>query len=416
MPNITASTVPGSKTNVTPIATATGKTVALTGNGAVALALKQANPDVVAAYPITPQTTIVEELAAYEARGQLAAAFVNVESEHSAMSATIGASAAGARAITATSSQGLALMWEMLYIAAGLRLPIIMPTTNRALSAPINIHGDHSDAMGARDTGWIQIFSEDAQEAYDNTVMAFRIGEDSRVKLPVMVNLDGFIISHAIARLDVLDDETVAAFVGDYNPGYGMLTDNHAQTVGAFDGIGGFYFEFKRQQDEALQAAKGVFTEVTAEFAKATGRDYGFFESYRLEDAERVIVIMASAAGTTREAIDELRAQGEKVGMLKLRLFRPFPADEIASALAHVKSVAILDRSHGLSGTGGPLGAEIKAAMYHMEKRPQMVNYIYGLGGRDINVDHIKNVFSELDGLGSDPQTQSAARYVNIRD
>jgi len=389
---------------------------ALTGNSAVAMALKQADPDVVSAYPITPQTTIVEELANYAARDHLKGKFVNVESEHSAMSSAIGAAAAGARSVTATSSQGLALMWEMLYIAAGLRLPIIMPMANRALSAPINIHGDHSDAMGARDTGWIQLFSEDAQEAYDNTLMSFRVAEHEDVKLPCIVNLDGFIISHAIARLDIMSDEDAGAFIGESSPTYGMLTDDHVETVGAFDGLGGFYFEFKRQQDDALQKAKEVLLDVSNEFSALTGRSYGLFEEYMLEDAETAIVVMSSAGGTTRVAVDKLRAEGKKVGMLKLRMFRPFPADEIAVALGHCRAVAVLDRSHGLAGTGGPMGDEVKAAMYHLDDRPDCINYVYGLGGRDVTVENIESVYSDLDALDSATNSNTGFRYLNLRD
>ncbi|HCG99844.1 MAG: pyruvate ferredoxin oxidoreductase [Candidatus Aquicultor primus] len=372
------------------------KIVAMTGNAGCALAMKQINPDVVAAYPITPQTTIVEEFANYVANGVVDTEYINVESEHSAMSACIGASAAGARVMTSTSSQGLALMWEELSIASSLRLPIVMQTVNRALSGPINIHCDHSDSMGARDMGWIHLFAETAQEAYDNTIMAIKIAEHKDVRLPVMSMHDGFITSHAIDRFEVLDDADVKKFVGDYMPKHSLLYNpNEPVTFGPF-AMPAFYYEQRKQLRVAIDGSKDIVMKVTDDFAKLSGRQYGLFEEYRLDDADVAIVVLGSTAGTTRYVIDAMRAQGVKVGMLKLRVFRPFPAEEIAQALSKLKAVGVMDRSDTVGTLGGPVYVETKAALYNSKQRPAMQGYVYGLGGRDTGPDQIETVIGDL--------------------
>ncbi len=393
------------------------KTVALIGTDAVAEAMRQIDPDLVAAYPITPQTAIVETFAQMVANGQVNTNYVPVESEHSAMSAAIGGSSAGARVMTATSSQGLALMWELLYIASGLRLPIVMPNVNRALSAPINIHCDHSDSMGARDTGWIQIFSENAQEAYDNTLQAMRIAEHKDVLLPVMVLLDGFIISHAIDRLDLLDDRAAKKFVGQYQPEDYMLNAANPLCVGAFDGLYGYFFELKRQQEEAMQNSFKVIKDVGKEYGTVSGRPYELFESVGLEDAEYVIIALGSAAGTVRSEVECLREQGLPIGMIKLRVFRPFPAKELSAALAGKKAVAILDRSDTFAGgMGGPVFIETRSSLYDMENRPLLVNYVYGLGGRDLPVELVNKVATELGEIAKSGAVKQLVNYLGLRE
>ncbi len=392
------------------------KALALTGNGACAFAMRQINPDVVAAYPITPQTTIVEEFSSYVADGLVDTELICVESEHSAMSSCIGASAAGVRVMTATSSQGLALMWEMLYIASGLRLPIVMHNVNRTLSAPINIHCDHSDSMGARDSGWIQIYSENAQEAYDNTIQAVRIAEDPKVRLPVMVLLDGFVISHAIDRVEVIDDEVVKSFIGDFKPIYPLLDWENPVTVGSFDGLYGYFFETKRMQAEVMERAKMVIKKVGNDYGKVSGRSYGFFEAYRLDDAEVGIIVLGSTAGTAKVVVDNLRDKGIPVGLLKLRVFRPFPLVEIVEALNHLKALAVLDRADSIGSFGGPLFTEIRSSLYDLSMRPLVVNYIYGLGGRDIDELQIMKVFSDLQDIQETGQAKKAINYLGVRE
>ena len=396
---------------------ATKERIALTGNEATAVAMKQINPDVCAAYPITPATEIMQIFAGYVADGLVDTELVTVESEHSAMSATMGAAAAGARSMTATSSQGLALMWEMLYIAAGLRLPIVMPMVNRALSAPINIHCDHSDSMGCRDTGWIQINSENAQEAYDNIVQAIRIAEHPDIQLPVMVTFDGFIISHCMEPVDLLGDEEVQKFIGPYKPVYALLDIDHPITVGAID-FTDYYFEHRRALAEPmLNHAYGVIEEIGEEFGKKFGRKYGLFEAYKIDDAEVAIVVLGSTAGTAKVAIDELREKGVKAGMVKIRSFRPFPYKQLASVLGNVKAIAVLDRSDGLAGMGGPVFAEVRSALYDADKHPATINYIYGLGGRDITLEHIGSVYNDLQNIaktGKRPAYQ--VNYLGVRE
>ena len=392
------------------------KTVALTGNLACAHAMRQINPDVVAAYPITPQTTIVEEFSTFVANGQVDTEYVTVESEHSAMSACVGASAAGSRVITATSSQGLALMWEILYIASALRLPIVMHNVNRTLAGPINIHCDHQDSMGARDSGWIQIHCENAQEAYDTTIQAIRIAEDSRVSLPVLVCLDGFIISHAIDRLDMLDDPEVKKFVGEFEPRVTMLDPEEPITVGPFDGLHGQFFEFRRAQELATLGSLPVIEEVGKEYGAVSGRPYGLIEEYKLDDAEIAIVVLGSTAGTTRVVVDDLRADGVKAGLLKIRSFRPFPIKQITDALSGVKAVAVLDRSLSPGAIGAPVFQEVRSALYDSESRVPIINFIYGLGGRDVSMAHLKEAFDVLSDIVKTGQVKQTINYLGLRE
>ena len=371
----------------------------LSGNEATAIAMKQINPDVVAAFPITPSTEIPQYFSTFVANGEVDTEFVAVESEHSAMSATIGAEAAGARAMTATSANGLSLMWEMIYIASSLRLPIVMALVNRAVSGPLNIHNDHSDAMGVRDAGWIMLFSENNQEAYDNMLMAHRIAEHKDVQLPVMVCQDGFITSHSIENIELENDEEVKKFVGQYKAEHYLLNNKEPIAIGPLD-LQAYLFEHKAQQAEAMKNAKKVIKEVAEEFEKWTGRKYEFFEKYKLDDAEIAIVCMNSTAGTTKAVVDELREKGVKAGLLKLRMFRPFPAEEIAEALQGLKAVAILDKADSLNAAGGALFEDVTSAMYVNKKQVPMVNYIYGIGGRDTTTMQIESVYNDLQEIG----------------
>ncbi|MGI6603693.1 MAG: pyruvate ferredoxin oxidoreductase [bacterium] len=390
--------------------------IALTGNEAMALAMKQINPDVVAAYPITPATEIVQIFSDYVSNGLVKTEFVTVESEHSAMSATLGASASGVRAMTATSSQGLAFMWEVLYIAASYQLPIVMPVVNRALSGPINIHGDHSDTMGARDSGWLQIYSENTQEAYDNLIQAVRIAEHPDVLLPTMVMMDGFIISHAMENLEILSDQDVQKFVGEFKHHRPALLDlDNPITVGPL-ALYDYYMEFKRQQAEAMRTCKPVILQVAQEYAELTGRKYGLYEGYKLDDADLAIVVLSSTAGTAKVVVDELREQGVKAGLLKLRVFRPFPYEELTQALSGRKAIAVLDRADGFSAFGGPLFNEIRSAMYDVKDRPLIVDYIFGLGGRDVNLDHIRKVYADLAEIAKTGQAAQLVSYLGVRE
>ncbi len=389
--------------------------VAITGNDAAAYAIKQINPDVMAAYPITPQTALVQKFSEYVADGLVNTEFVTVESEHSAMSACVGAAAAGGRVMTATAANGLALMFEIVYIAASNKLPIVMPVVNRALSGPINIHCDHSDSMAARDAGWIQIYSESAQEAYDNTIQAIRIAEDMKVRLPVMVMYDGFITSHGIEIVNFLDDEVVSDFIGNYKPNYPLLDTEKPLTYGPLD-LYDYYFEHKRQQAEDIKNSKPIILDVAKEFKKLSGREYGLFESYQLEDAETAIVVLSSTAGTAKTVVDRLREKGKKVGLLKPRVFRPFPYLEIAEALSHLKAVAILDRSDSIGGFGGPLFTEIRSAMMEFGKIPENINIIYGLGGRDINQEDISGIYDELQEIAKSGKVKERIQYFGVRE
>jgi len=386
----------------------------LSGNEAVAYAIKQINPDVMGAFPITPSTEIPQYFSRYVADGLVDTEFVAVESEHSAMSCCIGAQAAGGRAVTATSSCGLALMWEMLYVAASSRLPITLACINRALTGPININNDHSDSMGARDCGWIQLYAENNQEAYDNFCMAMRIGEHLEVRLPVMTCQDGFITSHAIENIELLDDETVKAFVGKYAPEQYLLKHENPVAVGPYDMVQ-YYMEHKVQQAEAMKRSGRVILDVAKEYEVISGRKYGFFEEYQMEDAERALVIIGSSAGTAKAAVNELREQGEKVGLIKLRVFRPFPIEELGQALAHLKVVAVMDKAESFSACGGPLFAEIRSACYGLPNQPIIVNYVYGLGGRDVRTADIKNVYEQLGEIVKTGKTGKIYRHLGVR-
>ena len=390
------------------------KVVAVTGNEAVANALRQVDPDVCGIYPITPQTDMMQRFASYIANGQVTTESIMVESEHSSMSACIGASAAGGRVVTATSSQGLALMWEMLHIASGDRLPIIMPVVNRALSAPLNIHGDHSDAMGARDTGWIQIWSENAQEAYDNTIQAFRVGEHMDIRLPVMVCLDGFIISHSIERMEYLEDAEVRNFVGEYKNFLPLLDLDKPKSYGPLI-LTDLYHEYKRAQHEVMTKVKNVVLDVAKDFEKLSGRKYGLFESYRLDDADIALVILNSAAGTSKDVIDDFRSKGIKAGLLKPRLFRPFPYEEVAEALKNTKAVCVMDRADSFGGYG-PLFMEITSALYQLKERPVLINKIYGLGGRDYMPSHAELVLNELNEIAKGGKARIIKEYLAVRE
>ncbi len=395
----------------------TKNTVALVGTDAIAEAMRQINPDVVAAYPITPQTAIVETFSQMTADGIVKTNFVAVESEHSAMSAAIGAAASGVRVMTCTSSQGLGFMWELLYVASGLRLPIVMPNVNRALSAPINIHCDHGDSMGARDSGWIQLFSENAQEAYDNTLQATRIAEHPDVLLPAMVLLDGFIISHAVDRLELMNDSIAQDFVGNLDPAYSLLDASNPASVGNFDGLYGYYFEFKRQQEEGMRNALQVIQEIGREYGEISGRTYGLFEPVGMDDAEIAIIVLGSACGTVRNEIECMREAGIPIGMIKLRSFRPFPATELAEALEGVKAVAVLDRSESFAGgMGGPVFMELRSSLYDMQEKPEVVNYIYGLGGRDLSIELTHKVINDLEEIARGGPVKQKVNYLGLRE
>jgi pyruvate ferredoxin oxidoreductase alpha subunit len=382
---------------------------ALSGGQAVAVAMKQINPDVVAAYPITPQTPIIETFAQFVADGKVDTELINVESEHSALSAVVGASAAGGRAMTATASQGLALMAEIVYVASGSRLPIVMAIANRALSAPINIHCDHTDSMFLRDAGWIQIYSENAQEAYDNMLIALKVAENKDVLTPAMVMQDGFITSHSVQNVKILDDKAVKKFVGKYNPEHPLLNIKKPITVGPLD-LFDYFFEHKYQQAEAMENSRKIIKQVDKEFYDLTGRKYDFIEKYKTNDADFIIVVLSSTAGTAKVVVDDLRKKGKKVGLIKIRTMRPFPNKEIFQALKNVKSVAVLDRSISY-GNYSPVFTEVRSALYDLSKKPDLYNYIYGIGGRNIGVDDIEKVFNDLiKGSISD-----SMNYIGVR-
>ncbi|MFA5072844.1 MAG: pyruvate ferredoxin oxidoreductase [Nitrospirota bacterium] len=397
------------------MATTTQKTVAVTGNHAVAEALRQLNPDVMAAYPITPSTEIMQQYTTFVSNGKVDTEIVLVESEHSAMSACIGASAAGGRVATATSAQGLALMWEMLHIASGYRLPILLACANRALSAPLNIHGDHSDGMGARDCGWIQLYSENAQEAYDNTLMSFRIAEHADVRLPIMVGMDGFITSHSIESMQYLPDDVVKKFVGEYKAMEPLLDLDHPKSLGALV-LTDYYIEHKRAEHEAMLKAKKVIQDVSEEFAKISGRKYELFESYRLEDAEVVLIALSSAAGTVKDEVDKYRNKGVKAGLLKPRVFRPFPYEEVGLALKNAKAACVMDRADSYGGYG-PLFMEIASALApYRQGGPVLFNKIYGLGGRDLMPHDIDQVIDETIEVAKSGKAKILKDYMTIRN
>ena len=388
----------------------------MSGNEAVAYAMKQINPDVMPAFPITPSTELPQFVSSYIANGEMDTEFIPVESEHSAMSAAIGAEAAGARTMTATSSAGLALMWEMLYVAASNRLPIVLALVNRALSGPLNINCEHSDSMGARDSGWIQIYAEDNQEAYDNFIQAYRIAEHKDVMLPVMICQDGFIISHGVQNIELLEDADVKAVVGEYEPEHYLLKKDEAMAVGPY-AVSGYGMEAKRAQAQGMIDAKQVILDVAAEYEKVSGRKYGFYEAYRLSDADCAIVAIGSVCGTIKDAVDELRADGKKVGLLKVRVFRPFPGEAFAEALKNCKSIAILDRAESFSGCGGPLAAELSAALFQAKSQAGVIRIVYGLNGRDFTVSDAKELYQDLEAEESRKNVQNETyRYIGLRE
>ena len=384
----------------------------LSGNEAVATAMKQINPDTVAAYPITPSTEVPQYFSNFVANGSVTTEFIPVESEHSAMAACIGASAAGGRVMTATSSQGLALMHEMLYIASGMRLPIVMAVANRALSAPLNIHNDHSDTMGSRDAGFIQLYCETAEEAYDNLIMGVRIAE--KALLPVMVCYDGFITSHSIENIELLETEKVKEFVGEYLPEDYLLDDNKNISMGPLD-VQSHYFKHRKSVSDAMDKFPQIIKEISEEYFNLTGRRYDLFESYKLDNSDIAIVVLSSTAGTTKEVIDNLREKGVKAGLLKPRCFRPLPFNEITDALKHLKAVAILDKADSINGYSGPLYSEITSAMYTNKLNVKVINYIYGLGGSDVTTKHIESVFTNLDIIKNDESyNYSIKNYLGL--
>lgn len=391
------------------------KLVAATGNEAVANAMRLANPDVCSAYPITPATEIMHGFASYAANGEVSTEMLLAESEHSAMSACIGAAAAGGRVVTATSSQGLALMWETLYIASGMRLPIVMAVCNRALSVPINIGCDHSDSMGARDSGWIQLYSENSQEAFDNMLQAFRIAEHPAVRLPVMVCLDGFITSHSITSMRWVADDAARAFVGEYLQANPLLDRANPVSYGQLI-LSDLYMEYRKAHEQVMAGVPDVVRQVGEEFGRVSGRSYDLFESYRLDDAEIAIVVMSSAAGTTKDIIDRYRERGIRAGLLKPRLYRPFPYQEIARALEHLKAVAVLDRSDCFGSAMGPLYLDICGAFSCRATRPVLINKIFGLGGRDYMPEQGEQVLDELQAIAGGAPVRCVKEYIGVRE
>lgn len=401
--------------------------LALNGDEAAAFAAKQSDVDIVAAYPITPQTIIVEKFSEYVANGEVETEFVCTESEHSALTACLAASVTGARTFTASASAGLALMHEMLFVTSGCRAPVVMAIANRALSAPLNIHGDHSDTMAQRDSGWIQIYVESAQEVYDSIIQAFKIAENPEVLLPVIVGLDGFTLSHSLENVQALPDDIVKKFVGTRqlplvtthegkNAPF-RLDPEKPMTMGPV-AFPNYYFEFKRQQEEAMRNALKIIQQVNEEYAQITGRTYGngLLDSYRLEDAEIAIVCLGSTAGTVKTVVDELREEGVKAGLLRIRTFRPLPVEGIVEALRKVKAVAIMDKSMSFGGNGGPVFQEVRHVLYDLPTHPCVVNYIYGLGGRDTSPKQMRKIYEELQKILQTKHVETTINYVGLRE
>jgi len=401
--------------------------LALNGDEAVAYAAKQSDVDVVAAYPVTPQTIIVEKFSEYVANGEVETEFVCVESEHSAMTACLTASATGARTFTATAAPGLALMHEMLFVASGCRAPVVMAVANRALSAPINIHGDHSDTMAERDSGWIQIYAENSQEAYDSVIQAFRIAENPEVLLPVIVGLDGFTLSHTLENVYGLPDGVVRKFVGTRQ--FPLVASHEGKavpfkldiekpiTIGPL-ALQNYYFEFKRQQEDGMVNALKIIRQVHEEYAQISGRQYGdgLLEPYNLEDAEIAVICLGSTAGTVKTVVNDLRAEGVKAGLLRIRTFRPFPVEGIIKALQNVKAVAVMDRSMSFGGHGGPVFHEVRHVLYDVSEHPYVVNYIYGLGGRDTGPSQIREIYEDLQTILQTQHVEKPVQYVGLRE
>jgi len=403
------------------------ETMALNGDEAVAFAAKQCDVDVVAAYPITPQTIIVEKFSEYVANGEVHTEFVCTESEHSAMTACLAASATGARTFTASASAGLALMHEMLFVTSGCRAPVVMAVANRALSAPLNIHGDHSDSMTERDSGWIHIYVENAQEAYDSIIQAFKIAEDVGVSLPIIVGLDGFTISHTLEKVDVLSEDAVKQYIGErqlptvFTQEGKMvpfkLDPDNPMTMGP-NALQNYYFEFKRQQEEGMRNALKKIQEVNSEYAKISGRSYGngLVDAYQLEDAEVAVVCIGSTAGTLKVMVDKLRQEGVKAGVLRLRTFRPLPVEELRIALKNVKAIAVMDKSMSFGGFGGPVFNEVRHVMYDVKERPLIVNYIFGLGGRDTSPRDLRKIFEDTMQIAKTGHVETQVHYYGLRE
>jgi pyruvate ferredoxin oxidoreductase alpha subunit len=390
------------------------KIMGLTGDGAIAYAAKQSNVDVVAAYPITPQTIIVEEFSEFVHNGEVDTEFVCVESEHSAMSACVGASLTGARVFTATASQGLALMHEIMYIASSLRCPIVMGVVNRTLSAPINIHCDHSDMMGSRDCGWIQIYGENAQEAYDWVLQAFKIAEDPKVLLPVTVNIDGFILSHSLEGVEIQDDSNIKKFVATRKPTLKIDIDKPI-TIGALC-LTDYYFETKLQHVEAMKTASSVISKVNKEYEALTSKHYSFIDTYGLEDAEAAILCLGSTAGTAKTVAKQLRGQGKKVGVIKPWVYRPFPETQLLEAVKNLKALAVLDRACSLGAPYGAVCSDIISMLYRNGKELNVFNVIYGLGGRDMTPFDIEAIFDEALGVAKTGMVKEPLRFIGVRE
>jgi pyruvate ferredoxin oxidoreductase alpha subunit len=401
--------------------------MALAGDQAVAYAAKQSDVDVVAAYPITPQTIIVEKFSEYVANGEVETEFVCTESEHSAMTASLAASVTGARAFTATASAGLALMHEMLFVTSGCRAPVVMAIANRALSAPLNIHGDHSDSMAQRDSGWIQMYAENSQEAYDSIIQAFKIAEDNNVLLPVMVGLDGFTLSHTLENVETLSDEVVTQFIGirkisnvlthEGKQSPFRLDPKNPMTMGPI-ALQNYYFEFKRQQEEAMKNALEVIQEVNKNYGDISGRKYGngLVDAYNLEDAEVAVICLGSTAGTIKTIVDKLRKEGIKAGLLRIRTYRPFPSEAIKSALKNVKAIAVMDKSMSFGGNGGPAFHETRNVLYDSGSNPFIVNYIYGLGGRDTSPAQLRTIYEDLQQILKNQTIKEPIKYLGLRE
>ncbi len=403
------------------------ETMALNGDEAVAFAVKQCDVDVVAAYPITPQTIIVEKFSEYVANGEVQTEFVCTESEHSAMTACLAASATGARTFTASASAGLALMHEMLFVTSGCRAPVVMAVANRALSAPLNIHGDHSDSMTERDSGWIHVYVENAQEAYDSIIQAFKIAEDIGVSLPIIVGLDGFTISHTLEKVDVLSEDAVKQYIGERqlpnvltHEGKTVpfkLDPDNPMTMGP-NALQNYYFEFKRQQEEGMKNALKKIQEVNSEYAKISGRSYGngLIDAYKLEDAEVAIVVIGSTAGTLKVIVDQLRQEGVKAGVLRLRTFRPLPVEELRNALKNVKAIAVMDKSMSFGGFGGPVFNEVRHVLYDVKERPLIVKYIFGLGGRDTSPRDLRRIFEDIVQIAKTGHVETQVHFYGLRE
>ncbi|MCF2142841.1 MAG: pyruvate ferredoxin oxidoreductase [Candidatus Heimdallarchaeota archaeon] len=379
---------------MTKAVTSKAKRIGMTGDEAVANAAAVINPDVVAAYPITPQTIIVEHFSEFVNNGEVDTEFVCVESEHSAMSACVGASVTGARVFTASASQGVALMYEILFIAAASRLPIVMAVANRALSGPINIHGELTDQTVCRDTGWISMFSESAQEAYDNTFLAFKIGEHPDVSLPVMFGLDGFILTHALEGVSPLDRKFVKDFLPERQMKYPTMPGNPVSS--GLLALPDYYMEVKYQQELAMEAARKVIPKAFEEFGEKTGRYYGMIEEYQMEDAKTALVTMGALSGTTKFVVDKLRKNGEKVGMIKVKTYRPFPGAELAKALKDVEAVGVIDRDLTFGAPGPALYSDLKTTLYNYKNRPQIFGFIAGIGGRDVLVEDFEHIYKQV--------------------